>query len=610
MNPILYESDETNFITNGLGRLPDCVSCKVTEARNGEYELQLKYPVTGRHFADITDDRIISAIPADGKEPQPFVIYRHSKPMNGIVTFYAQHISYRLNYIPVRPFRATNAADAMQCLSQYAAVTCPFTFWTDRVVNATCAHDVPGSIRSRLGGTEGSMLDCYGGELEWDKWTVKLHTARGTNKGVKIRYGKNLIDLLQDHNLSNVVTAVYPYWSRDGVYKELPERVVSTAHEFSWSRVEVVDITEDYETEPSEATMRSWATNYLSGKQTPKDSIKFSFVALWQTKEYEQIAPLERVNLCDTVTISYEPLGVETTAKVIRTVYDVLKERYESIEVGQGRTNLAATIIETSHEPEKMISAAKSWFDAAISHATDMIRGGLGGHVVMNADANGNPQEIIVMDRPDVDLAVNCIRINKNGIGFSQNGYRGPFNSAWLIDGTFDAQQINVINLNANSITAGTMSADRIKGGTLTVGGTRNGMIDVRDAHDDIYLTIDKYGVEQIDGYWLMQEDALGTGKFIRHESGQVKMGTGGSTYVTIDGSGTVTPITGNTYKGLKISTGAVELAANEIAVKRGNNEYVAQTTDLLMLVRDTVGGRTQDTWHTLSFVNGILVDY
>ena len=333
-------------------------------------------------------------------------------------------------------------------------------------------------------------------------------------------------------------------------------------------------------------------------------------MALWQTKEYEQIAPLERVNLCDTVTISYEPLGVETTAKVIRTVYDVLKERYESIEVGQGRTNLAATIIETSHEPKKMISAAKSWFDAAISHATDMIRGGLGGYVVMNADANGNPQEIIVMDRPDVDLAVNCIRINKNGIGFSQNGYMGPFNSAWLIDGTFDAQQINVINLNANSITAGTMSADRIKGGTLTVGGTQNGMIDVRDANDDIYLEIDKYGITQMDGYWLQQEDALGTGKFIRHEGGQVTMGTGGSTYVTIDGSGTVTPISGNTYKGLKISTGAVELAANEISVKRGNNRYIAQTSDLMILVRDTVGGITQDTWHTLSFVNGMLVDY
>ena len=610
MNPILYESDETNFITNGLGRLPDCVSCKVTEARNGEYELQLKYPVTGRHFADITDDRIISAIPADGKEPQPFVIYRHSKPMNGIVTFYAQHISYRLNYIPVRPFRATNAADAMQCLSQYAAVNCPFTFWTDRVVNATCAHDVPGSIRSRLGGTKGSMLDCYGGELEWDKWTVKLHTARGINRGVKIRYGKNLIDLLQDHNLSNVVTAVYPYWSRDGVYKELPERVVSTAHDFSWSRVEVVDITEDYENEPSESTMRSWATNYLSGKQTPKDSIKFSFVALWQTKEYEQIAPLERVNLCDTVTISYEPLGVETTAKVIRTVYDVLKERYESIEVGQGRTNLAATIIETSHEPEKMISAAKSWFDAAISHATDMIRGGLGGYVVMNADANGNPQEIIVMDRPDVDLAVNCIRINKNGIGFSQNGYMGPFNSAWLIDGTFDAQQINVINLNANSITAGTMSADRIKGGTLTVGGTQNGTIDVRDANDDSYLEIDKYGITQTDGYWLQLEDALGTGKFIRHESGQVKMGVGGTTQVTIDGSGTFTTPDGNTHKGLKVITPALDLETDSISLLHNGTRYYTVSDNIRLYVQEDVGGITQNVWRTFTFKNGFLTSY
>ena len=153
------------------------------------------------------------------------------------------------------------------------------------------------------------------------------------------------------------------------------------------------------------------------------------------------------------------------------------------------------------------------------------------------------------------------------------------------------------------------MSADRIKGGTLTVGGTQNGMIDVRDANDNIYLEIDKYGITQMDGYWQQQEDALGTGKFIRHESGQIKMGTGGNTYVTIDGSGTVTPITGNTYKGLKITTGAVELAANEISLVHGNNKYYAQTIDVMVLVREQVGGTTQDTWRTLSFTNGMLTD-
>lgn len=610
MNPILYESDETRFVSNGLGRLSDCISCKVTEARNGEYELQLKYPITGKHYEDITDERIVFAIPADGKEPQPFVIYRHSKPLNGIVTFYAQHISYRLNYIPVRPFRATNAGDAMQCLKDYAAATCPFDFWTDKVTNAVCQHDVPGSIRSRLGGSKGSMLDCYGGELEWDRWTVKLHAARGINRGVKIRYGKNLIELLQDHNLSNVVTAVYPYWFKDGVYKELPERVVSAQHDFSWSRVEVVDITEDYESEPSTETMRAWATSYLAGKQTPNDSIKFSFVALWQTKEYENIAPLERVNLCDTVTISYELLGVETTAKVIKTVYDVLKERYESIEVGEGRTNLASTIIDAAKSSDGLLNTAKSWFEQAIEHATDMIRGGLGGYVLMNADANGNPQEIIIMDQPSVDLAVNCIRINKNGIGFSQNGYQGPFNSAWLIDGTFDAQQINVINLSANSIKTGTMSADRIKGGTLTVGGTSNGEIEVRNKNNAIFLLMDKDGIEQIDGYWLMQEDALGQGKYIKHEGGQVEMGVGGNAYATIDGSGVVTPITGNTYRGLKINTGALELSAEEISLQHSGNSYWAQTTDVQLLVRENVGGTTQDVWRTFEFVNGMLVQY
>ena len=203
MIPILYESTETSFTSNGIGRLADCVSCLVTEERNGIFEVEFQYPVTGRLFDEITEGRIISVTHDDTKTRQPFIIYRRSAPINGLVTFNAHHVSYNLSHCILQPFTVSSVSEAFTLMASKSITQCDFTFWTDKVTSGNFAVTVPISIKEILGGVKGSILDVYGGgEYAWDKYTVKLYQNRGTDSGVTIRYKKNLTDLTQERDTS------------------------------------------------------------------------------------------------------------------------------------------------------------------------------------------------------------------------------------------------------------------------------------------------------------------------------------------------------------------------------------------------------------------------
>ena len=458
MIPILYESTETAFTTNGLGGLPDTISCLVTEERNGIFELEMQYPVTGLHYDLIQVGRILYVPHDDTKIRQPFDIYRVSRVMNGTVTINARHISYRLAKIPVEPFSAGSCSAAFLGLEEHAVVTCPFTFWTDKSVAASFTVSVPATIRSLLGGTNGSILDTFGtGEYEWDMWNVKFYLHRGSDNGVTIRYGKNMTDLTDDTDSGSTYTGIYPYWysDQDGLVT-LPEKVVyADEHD---DRVVVVDATQSINAKPTEAQLRAWAETYITshaGKVS--NSIKISFVQLWQTEEYKNVASLQRVKLCDTVTVIHPVLGVETKTNVVKVVYDALRERYSSMTLSEPKTSLT-DIIQDQINIETESFAQKSFVSSAIAAATLLIQGGYGGHVVIGSNSDGWPEEILIMDTEDRNTAVNVIRMNMGGIGFSRNGYAGPFETAWTVDGHFYA----------NWIDAGTLTANIIKLGTLT----------------------------------------------------------------------------------------------------------------------------------------------
>ena len=191
MIPILYESTETAFNSNGLGRLAECVSCTVTEERNGIYECQFVYPISGANYSKIQEGRIIACRHDETTDIQPFDIYARSAPINGLVTFYAHHISYRLGNVILKPFTATSCAGAIAKFTTENINENPFAFWTDKETVGDFTSATPVSVKALLGGTQGSLLDVFGsGEYEFDRFTVKLHLNRGEDTGIQIRYGK------------------------------------------------------------------------------------------------------------------------------------------------------------------------------------------------------------------------------------------------------------------------------------------------------------------------------------------------------------------------------------------------------------------------------------
>lgn len=483
MKPILYEATETDFLTQGLGVLYDTISCTVTEERNGIYECKLVYDINGAHFSEIEPDRIVLIKPNDFDDPQPFRIYRITKPINGRVSIYGEHISYMLSKIPVAPFAADSVVTALQGLSGNAMISCPFTFWTDKTTTANFSVKEPASIRSRLGGTQGSILDVYGGEWHFDKWTCRLYNNRGQDRGVLLRYGKNITDFTQEENIANTNTGIVPIWR--GMDEDGEEIVVTletdpiiyadNAGQFPYQKVVVVDLSDRFVDEPTQTQLRNAAQSYVTSNNIgiPSVSIEVSFAALWQTEEYKNLIGLEQVRLCDTVTVEFEKLGVSASAKVVKTVYNALTERYDSITLGEIRTSLSKSLSEVS--TQVLNTARKEYvslsaLEKAINHATNLITGGLGGYVVMKLNANDQPEEILVLgDSPDYTVAQKVWRWNRNGLGYSSTGYNGTYRTALTHDGHFVADFIDTGTLNAALITVLHLSASSIDTGALTV---------------------------------------------------------------------------------------------------------------------------------------------
>lgn len=487
MIPILYANGETRFITNGIGRLSDCIRCVCIEERNGTYEVEFDYPITGEHFDEIKIGRLVACTHDDRHDIQPFIIYARSVPdLNGVVTFYAHHISYRLSDIVVEPFAASSVAEALQLISSKSVNANPFTFWTDKTTTANFEIDVPKNARNILGGEEGSILDVFGaGDYEFDKFQVKLYAHRGVDSDVEIRYSKNLTNLSEDIDNSGTYNAIVPYWAdADGNYVSLPEKMIVfsgtepeiaylTDHNLIILRTETnepievaftvadavpMDLSDAFEEQPTVAQLRAAAIARFerSDAWLPNENLKVDFIQLAQTEEFAEYAALQRVSLCDTVSVYYPQVGIaKVKQRVVKVAYNVLLDRYDSIELGTVQTSLGQQI---KSDILKDVPTT-SMMDAAIEYATDLIRGGLGGYVVMTPGAKGYPEEILIMDSPSVDTAVNVWRFNKGGLGHSSNGYQGPFSDIAL---TADGK------INASMITTGYLSANRIKAGIIS----------------------------------------------------------------------------------------------------------------------------------------------
>lgn len=375
MIPILYEATETAFTSNGIARLSDTISATVTEERNGRFDMEFQYPVNGIHFDDITEGRIIAVTHDEDGDIQPFVIYSSSKPIDGVVTFNAYHLSYRLGQYATILYKAvpttcqqilTDLANAADLVNNET-----WTFTTDITTTVPTWEPNPSStgpyrsVREYLGGMDKSVLDTFGGEYEFDKWTVNLWSSRGANNGVTIRYGKNLADFKAETDWSGAYTHIYAYYDGDhltGLAPPFPEKAnnvvtikYDTGHTLPGGLkaeliLDLTDKIEDGETKTDatiQTELRQAAMAYANANKIwePSVSIDVDFVQLWQTEEYKDYAPLLKCKLCDTVNVTFPFYGLSDLAiKIVSVEWDVLNERYNKMTLGGLATTLSQSI--------------------------------------------------------------------------------------------------------------------------------------------------------------------------------------------------------------------------------------------------------------------------
>ena len=471
MIPVLYKANATNFDTFGIGVLKDCISCEVTEERNGAFECQFKYPIHGSLYKEIATERLVKAKPNDTAADQVFRIYRISTPINGEITVFAQHLSYDLSNVAALQWASDSISPslAMERVFQNTATPHNFTCQTDYSAAKPFSVSKPQSVRACLGGVSGSFLDLWGGEFEWDNFRVIHHQGRGQKTGVVIEYGKNLTDLEHENENTDVYTDLLPYaviTAEDGTETviTLSEVLIPIAETTLVQRKTLIrDFTEyfDEQNPVSEPGLRAYAYKYLSnnplGVATP--TVTVSFEPLWKQPEYAAV--LERVSLCDTVTIRHSVLGITAKAKVITTVYDTLAEKYISVTLGSAKANLINNVSSAesaAQEAAQKVDRFPALMNSAIKNATSLITGQTGGYVVIHTDSDsGQPYEILILDAPSIDAAVNVWRWNVGGLGFSKSGYNGPYETAITADG----------QIVADFITSGTLVANIIKAGVL-----------------------------------------------------------------------------------------------------------------------------------------------
>ena len=348
MIPILYESNETEFTSNGLGRLHDCISCECSEERNGIYEVKFEYPITGLHYSDILLGRIIAVSHDETGDIQPFDIYSYSKPYNGVVTFHARHISYRQSGIVATETNIDSAYSALTSLRINTSIHNPFAYDTDIVKTGYLpyADGVPRTVKSFLGGGEGSILDTYGGEYEFDRFHVQLWEQRGELKNITVRYGVNMTEFTDEMNYSDSYNACVPYWQGENSIVIGQMQVLDNLNFDGRDYCVPLDVSDKFESMPSAGEVQLEGYNYMRNNQTylPSRNIKVNFIQLKDSEEYKQFAGLEKCCLCDSVNVIFPLYDMAGVFKIVRVVWDVLQERYLEMELGNLPTSLAQAL--------------------------------------------------------------------------------------------------------------------------------------------------------------------------------------------------------------------------------------------------------------------------
>lgn len=356
MKPILYKANETTFETYGLGEI-DATKALVTRERNGNYTLYIEYPASGRLASVFKNDMRIKSDAGLRTKNQTFYISRIVKSSKGIIKIYAKHISHLTELMAMRNGTLANGT-ASSALSIWASNTLGgvrFDTWSDITTSNRTSWDIANvkNAREALGGKEGSILDVWGGEFEFDNTTIRLHKQLGRKSPIVLEYGRNILSAEDEQDIGSTYTSIYPYatytpdstGSTDGhseaITVELPEKYIDSKYVglYNERRVEIVDFSSSFKEKevPTAAKLRNLANAYIINNNVglPKINTKIEYVDLSKALDHASNQILEEAELCDIVPIFYPPIGLTSEdGKLTTIVFDVLRGVNDSVEVG------------------------------------------------------------------------------------------------------------------------------------------------------------------------------------------------------------------------------------------------------------------------------------
>ena len=439
---ILHDKKNNNWSSLGIGPLSDAINPLVTREKNGMYELTFKYPVNAPLFKELKVGRwvVADAGPTIQAQSQRLEIAEITKPINGIVTVYCEHFRYQLLRSIVKIGPLSENIPAQTALNQLKSQMEPkgdFTFFSDVATKASIDFSDPSKFKNAqevLGGVRGSILDNFGGEYVFNNNQVRLMAQAGIEKNVIIAYGKNLTDITQEESIENTYTSVYG-WAKVGNGDDekiitLPETYLDSEYveNYTQRRIQMVDFSDK---EPKDVdTLRNLIKAYIKNNNVgiPKVSIKASYVDLASSVMDDQLKNLETIDLCDWVTVAFNELEINTSAQIVKTVWNVALDQYESVELGDARTDFSKVLNDAQPDVEK-INDKVDWLEKAQQEASDIIKNPGKGHVVIYPSL-ADPQEILIMDTMDINTAKKIWRWNAGGLGFSSTGYNGTYGLA------------------------------------------------------------------------------------------------------------------------------------------------------------------------------------
>lgn len=533
---VLYEKKNNDWNSLGLGPLTEAINPLVTREKNGIYDLTFQYPVNGKLFNELKVGRWVTANagPTIVARKQKFEIAQITKPKNGIVTVYCEHYRYKLlRSILTMGMKHENipAQTALNYLKERMQPKGDFSFYSDVSTKSSIDFTDPSKFKNAqeaLGGVAGSILDNFGGEYLFDNNQVKLLAEAGKKTNVVIAYGKNLTDITQEESIENTYTSIYG-WAKKGTGDDeeiltLPEIYIDSdyVNNYTERRIQMVDFSDK---EPKDVTaLRSMVKSYIKSNKVgiPKVSIKASYVDLASSVMDNQLQNLEEIDLCDWVTITFNQLKINTTAQIVKTVWNVSLDRYESIELGESRTDFAK-VMEESKEEMKQVTNKINWLEQAQQEASDIIKNPGKGHVVIYPSL-ADPQEFLIMDTTDIKTAKKVWRWNVGGLGFSSTGYNGSYSLAMTNNGAIVADRITTGTLRAINIIGVAITGSTIDGSVITSSNGYNKIILKNGTISNYYNNVLRSRISSIEfslyddkGYLVMSLQDMGVRLFKRN---------------------------------------------------------------------------------------------